>query len=166
MLMFSVLPPSCLQMKCISYWFLIARISDLQLTLDGLHHHSLLPYRLCMRMFLDGATCLSYQALIDIFGDYALLSSQQEPASAGFQQCHRVFQETLGLLVRHARILHMVEPSCLSGDEALATSRASGLTETRSHPLRLVVIIIDASISSACSRSVMVSMMLSLPRSL
>ena len=66
---------------------------------------------------------------MDIFGEHALLF-RRDPSSAGFQLRHRIVQTTLGLLLRQAGILHMVEPQHLrlSRDEGPESGRGSGLT--------------------------------------
>ena len=115
--------------KSLLFELLAAPVPGLQQTLGGLHYRSLLRYRLCMQMFPDDASCLSCQAPMDIFADHALLC-RKHPSSAGFQLCHRLVQQTLGLPLRQAGITHMVQPQYqrLSRDEGPESGRGSGLT--------------------------------------
>ena len=66
---------------------------------------------------------------MDVYGDHALLC-RCDPASAGFQFRHRVVQQTLGIILRHAGICHVVEPGHLrfERDVSLESGRGSGLT--------------------------------------
>ena len=66
---------------------------------------------------------------MDVYGDHALLC-RCDPASASFQFCHLVVQQSLGIILRHAGIFHVVEPPHLrfESDVSLESGRGSGLT--------------------------------------
>ena len=66
---------------------------------------------------------------MDIHGDHALLC-RGDAASAGFQLRHRLVQQSLGSILRHAGISYMVEPPHLRLvlDEVPESGRGSGLT--------------------------------------
>ena len=66
---------------------------------------------------------------MDVYGDHALLF-RCDPASAGFQCRHRVVRQSLGIILRHAGIGHVVEPPHprFERDASLESGRGSGLT--------------------------------------
>ena len=88
---------------------LAAPFPGLLQTLGGLHYRSFLLYHKCMRMFLDGGTCSSCQAPVDILGDHALMCLW-DPPSAGYELRHRLVQQTFGTLFQQAGILYILEP--------------------------------------------------------
>ena len=120
----------CPQIPSTSDWILAVPICGLQQTLDDRHFRALLRNQLCKQMLLPASTCSSCGALMNIYGDHALLCGG-DPNSAGFHLCRRLVQQSLGIILRQAGICHVVEPPHLRLERDASSQSGRGSRQTR-----------------------------------
>lgn len=99
----------CLREPAAFQWLLAAPVPNLHQTLPASSYRALLRYRLGMPLFPGGERCLRCSAVMDRYGDHALLC-QQHTGTAGFIHRHKQVQLTLSEVLREAGVPHAVEP--------------------------------------------------------